>query len=281
MKLWYRSQSSKPELCETVLFCRSHAVSYDGCKILCHAFSPWPWRIWPHHLSHRDGITCLVSVSYTHCSFQCLRKTFSFETSLLDRLMTGNLHSNSFFFPEFSGVMNGMFVYFPYFFFHHMISHFPLVVFRKFRIYLSTVMGGNCRDVVPFSLTHPMYSWFGSECRGCGPHRQGENGSNMHNFPKPTHWFSTQELSVFKTGCRKDHVSFKTQRGVKGDFVDYVLLPKFFHCCIRPTVKVVLCVTSSIGEWGKIRLALDKNFCFFIPHHRWKKGLYKKFHYPI
>ncbi len=194
-------------------------LSYDGCKILCHAFSPWPWpwRIWPHHLSHRDGITCLVSVSYTHCSFQSLRKTFSFETSLLDRLMTGNLHSNSFFFPEFSGMMNGMFFYFPYFFFHHMISHFPLVVFGKFCIYLSTVMGGNCRDVVPFSLTHPMYSWFGSECRGCGQHREGENGSNMHNFSKPTHWFSTQELSVFKTGCRKDHVSLKTQRGVKGD----------------------------------------------------------------
>lgn len=86
----------------------------------------------------------------------------------------------------------------------------------------------------------------------------------MHNFPKPTHWLSTQELSVFKTGCSKDHVSLKTQRGVEGgDFVDCVLLPNFFHCCIRPTVKVVLCVTSSIGECGKIRLALDKNFCFF------------------
>ncbi len=82
-------------------------------------------------------------------------------------------------------VMNGMFFYFPYFFFHHMISHFPLVVFRKFCIYLSTVMGGNCRDVVPFSLTHLMYSWFGSECRGCGQHREGKMGQICTIFRNP------------------------------------------------------------------------------------------------
>jgi len=55
-----------------------------------------------------------------------------------------------------------------------------------------------------------------------------------------------------------------SQRGVEeGAFVDCVLLPNFFHCCGRLTVNVVLCVTSSIAECGKIRLVLDTNFCVF------------------
>lgn len=51
--------------------------------------------------------------------------------------------------------------------------------------------------------------------------------------------------------------------GEEGAFVDRLLLLNFFHCCVRQTVNVVLCVTSSIAECGKIRLALDKNFCVF------------------
>lgn len=77
------------------------------------------------------------------------------------------------------------FFIFHIFVFHHMISHFPLVVFGKFCIYLSTVMGGNCRDVVPFSLTHPIYSWFGNECRGCGQHREGKMGQICTIFRNP------------------------------------------------------------------------------------------------
>lgn len=57
---------------------------------------------------------------------------------------------------------------------------------------------------------------------------------------------------------------------------------QLFPLLVRPTVKVVLCVTSSIGECGKIRLALDKNFCVFsVLITTEKKGLYKKFHYSI
>lgn len=128
---------------------------------------------------------------YTHCSFQCLQKKFYFETSLFDRSMTGNLHSNCFFFPnEWNGDEWNVFFSFPHFFLHHMISHFPLVVFGKFCVHLSSVMGGNCRDVVPFSVTHPIYSWFGSECGVCGPHREGKIGQICTIFRNPHAGFS-------------------------------------------------------------------------------------------
>jgi len=51
----------------------------------------------------------------------------------------------------------------------------------KFRIQLSFVMGGHCCDV-PCSVTHPIYSWFGRECGGCGPHMQGKMGQKCASF---------------------------------------------------------------------------------------------------
>lgn len=155
-----------------------------------------------------------------------------------------------------------------------------------FIIYLTNlfvfVMGGNCCDV-PCCVTHPIYSWFGRECGGCGPHIQGKTGQKCASFWNPHARSPHKNYQYSRQAVVRNEMwpCESSQRGVEeGAFVDCVILPNFFHCSVRLTINVV-CVTSSTAECGKTRLVSNKNFCVFCPHHHWKKRLYKKFHYPI
>lgn len=64
---------------------------------------------------------------------------------------------------------------------------------------------------------------------------------NLHTGPqhKTSQYSRAAVVSNEMRPCERE--------GEEGVFVDCLLLSNFFHCCVRQTVNVVLCVTSSIA----------------------------------